>query len=319
MALLLDTEKIVPVARRDAVHDAYLRADVPRQVSLTSQQAIDSTRIEAWMLGSTKLFCVECPGMKVVRAAPSGRLDPMIALCIQGRGTGLSIEDGRQQQLMTGDLLMVGPTSPNEFLINGATSALELPFDEVGVSVETARKASERLPASPLYPLVARYLVSLRHDVDSISSSAAAATVGVATSQLVRALIVSAALDERAASSALDDALAPRIFAYVRQHLTDRDLTPLKIAREHSISLRYLYKLCATDGVTLVDRIIEERLEGARRDLASPQHFPVSIARIAHKWGFKDPSHFSKRFRQSYGLSPREFLRYPCRHDREIL
>src|SRR6266536_753260 len=174
MALLLDTEKIVPVARRDAVHDAYLRADVPRQVSLTSQQAIDSTRIEAWMLGSTKLFCVECPGMKVVRAAPSGRLDPMIALCIQGRGTGLSIEDGRQQQLMTGDLLMVGPTSPNEFLINGATSALELPFDEVGVSVETARKASERLPASPLYPLVARYLVSLRHDVDSISSSAAA-------------------------------------------------------------------------------------------------------------------------------------------------
>jgi hypothetical protein len=32
MALLLDTRDVDPEARRDAVHDTYVRAGVPRQV-----------------------------------------------------------------------------------------------------------------------------------------------------------------------------------------------------------------------------------------------------------------------------------------------
>ena len=38
MALLLDTRDVVPEARRDSLHDAYVRADVPRQVSLPAQR-----------------------------------------------------------------------------------------------------------------------------------------------------------------------------------------------------------------------------------------------------------------------------------------
>jgi AraC-like DNA-binding protein len=133
----------------------------------------------------------------------------------------------------------------------------------------------------------------------------------------VKALVLSAALDERSSRSALADALAPRIFAYVRQHLTDRDLTPVTIARAHNISVRYLYKVCDEAGVKLVEWIIAQRLEGARRDLTSPTQTGTTIALISRRWGFKDPSHFSSRFRHAYGISPRELQRHSRRRDRE--
>jgi AraC-like DNA-binding protein len=309
MALLLDTRDVQPKARRDAVHDAYALAGVPRQVDLTSPSAADATRVEGWVFGSTILFSPDSPGLRVIRDSPSGQLEPMIALCIQYRGTGESVEADRQQVLLPGELLMVGPTARNEFRISGTTIALEIPFEEMGVTVEQARKASTRLPASPLFPLVSQHLLALHADADALTASTAAAEVGAATAQLVKALIMSAALDERSARSALGEALAPRIFAYARQHLTERDLTPVTIARAHNISVRYLYKLCDAAGVKLVEWIIAERLEGARRDLTAPQRAAGTIAQVSRKWGFKDPSHFSSRFRRAYGISPRDLQR----------
>jgi AraC-like DNA-binding protein len=309
VALLLDTRDVQPEARHDAVHDAYALAGVPRQVDLTTPSAADATRVEGWMFGSVVLFSPSTPGLRVIRDSPSGQLEPMIALCVQRHGTAQSAEADRQQVLLPGELLMVGPTARNEFDIAGTTVALEIPFDEVGVTVEQAREASTRLSASPLFSLVSQHLLALHAEADALAASAAAATVGAATAQLVKALIMSAATDERPARSALDDALAPRVFAYVRQHLTDRDLTPVTIARAHSISVRYLYKLCDAAGVKLVEWIIAERLEGARRDLTALHPAGSTIAQISRKWGFKDPSHFSSRFRQAYGISPRELER----------
>jgi AraC-like DNA-binding protein len=316
MALLLDTRDVQPEARQDAVHDAYALAGVPRQVDLTGPSAADATRVEGWKFDSTVLLSSSSPGLRVIRESPSGQLEPMIALCVQYQGAGQSVEADREQMLLPGELLMVGPTARNEFLISGTTVALEIPFDDLGITVELARKASTRLPSSPLFPLVSQHLLALHADADLIAQSATAAEVGAATAQLVKALIVSAAVDERPTRAALGEALAPRIFAYVRQHLTERDLTPVTIARAHNISVRYLYKLCDAQGVKLVDFIIAERLEGARRDLTAPHRTGGTIALVSRKWGFKDPSHFSSRFRLAYGISPRDLQRQ-SRRDQE--
>jgi AraC-like DNA-binding protein len=316
VALLLDTRDIDPEARRDAVRAAHDRAGVPRQVDLLNPHAVESTRIEAWMFGSVKMLSPDSPGMRVIRDSASGQLDPMIALCVQARGSAHSIEAYRHQHLIPGDLVMVGPTARNEFVLRGATTAIEIPFDDIGVTVELARRASGHLAASPLFQLVGSHLLALRAEADLVSSSAAAVEVGTATTQLVRALIVSAAGQEQSARSALSDALVPRVFAYVRQHLTDKDLTPVTIARAHNISVRYLYKLCDAAGVKLVEWIIAERLEGARRDLTSPSRDNRTIALISQQWGFKDPSHFSSRFRNAYGMSPRELQQHSRRQYR---
>jgi AraC-like DNA-binding protein len=316
LALLIDTRHVAQEDREESVYDAFVHASVPRQVSL-SPSAVGSTRVQAWIFASARVFAPESPGMRVRRTPTLGPLDPMIALIVQTRGKGMFVQDAIEQSLMPGEIFMAGPTSSNDFLLSGEAAAFEVPFDEIGVPFETARKASERLIASPLLPLVTGYLMSLRQDADSIASGSGAESVGAATTLLVRALIVSAAEDDRYTSSALSDALLPRILAYVRQHLTDRNLTPAAIARAHNISLRHLYKLCNAADVRLMEWIIQERLEGARRTLTAPGQPPQPIASVAHEWGFKDLSHFSNRFRRAYGVSPRELQRHSVRQYRD--
>jgi AraC-like DNA-binding protein len=55
--------------------------------------------------------------------------------------------------------------------------------------------------------------------------------------------------------------------------------------------------------------IITARLEGARRELARPGSRPGTVAATAHRWGFADSTHFSRRFRAAYGTSPRNWIR----------
>jgi AraC-like DNA-binding protein len=124
---------------------------------------------------------------------------------------------------------------------------------------------------------------------------------------LLRALVASASEVQRYARPAVAEALLPMILAYARQHLREQSLPPQRIADHHNISLRYLYKLCSGADIRLMDWIVQQRLKGAQQDLSHPDSKARTIAGIAHHWGFKDARHFSARFRQSYGLSPREW------------
>jgi AraC-like DNA-binding protein len=316
LALLLDTRTLNSEDRDEILHDTYAHADVPRRVCLTGLGRVSHTRIDAWKFGDMLLFNPDSPGLKVTRTPSLEPMEPIIALIVQIRGLAQFTQEGRRQDLVPGVPIMAGPISPNDFQLSGQTSAFQLPFDEIDLSFETAQRASERLTSSPMFSLVSHHLMWIRENADNLSSTSAA-SVGAATTHLVRALIVSAAEDHRDARSALADALLPRILAYVRQHLTDRDLRPGSIARAHNISLRYLYKLCNSADVRLVEWIISERLEGAREDLLQSNRSQQSIASIAHKWGFKDSSHFSSRFRRAYGITPRDLIQHSQRQYRQ--
>jgi AraC-like DNA-binding protein len=317
VALLLDTRTLHKEDRDEILHETYAHADVPRRVCLTGLGKVSHSRIDAWMFGNMKLFSPESPGLKVTRTPTLEAMEPIIALIVQMRGIAQFTQEESRQDLLPGVPIMAGPISPNDFQLTGLAAAFQLPFDEIGLPLETTLRASERLTLSPLFSLVSRHLMWIRDNADSLNSTSAA-SVGEATTHLVRALIVSAAEDDRDARSALADAMLPRILAYVRQHLTDRDLTPTAIARAHSVSLRYLYKICSTADVRLVEWIIEERLEGAREDLIKVNASQHSIATIANKWGFKDPSHFTSRFRQAYGVAPRDLIRHSQRQYRDL-
>jgi AraC-like DNA-binding protein len=75
------------------------------------------------------------------------------------------------------------------------------------------------------------------------------------------------------------------------------------------VSVRQLYKACAGAGVRLEQWVIEQRLEAARAELAAPSGRWRSVAATARACGFADPSHFARRFRAAYGLTPRDWQR----------
>jgi AraC-like DNA-binding protein len=124
---------------------------------------------------------------------------------------------------------------------------------------------------------------------------------------LARALISSAGDEDRIAREAMADTLLVRVQAYVRAHLNDHRLTPESIAAAHHISVRHLYKTFADAGLRLEQWLIALRLEGARHDLARSDGRQRTVAAVAHRWGFPNPSHFTRRFRAAYGMTPREW------------
>ena len=98
-----------------------------------------------------------------------------------------------------------------------------------------------------------------------------------------------------------------RVKRHVIQNLGDSELSVDSIARKLDCSKRHLHKGFAESGTTLSQFIWTERLERARRDLASKNLAHRSITEIAFNWGFVNSAHFSRRFLRQYGVSPRDY------------
>jgi AraC-like DNA-binding protein len=239
------------------------------------------------------------------------------SLSVQQLADGRSEQLARQRVVPPGELMMVDLSAPYEFSWSGdgAADCIQMPIDQLGLPVDLIRRAIGNLHSSPLYRMVADHIARLAHDAARLSSDPAAPALGTASIELVRALLASAAHTEPYSRTVHAETLLTQIRAYVRQHLADSDLQPATIAAAHHISLRYLYRLCAEADFSLEQWIIGERLQGAREELIRPASRQRSIAMIARRWGFTDPTHFSRRFRAAYGLTPREWRRITSEQD----
>ncbi|MER7794708.1 helix-turn-helix transcriptional regulator [Streptomyces sp. NPDC097640] len=81
----------------------------------------------------------------------------------------------------------------------------------------------------------------------------------------------------------------------------------LTIADAHHISLRHLQQLLAEDDTSPAAWIRHRRLERCRLDLANPRLSARLIQGIAERWGFTNPTHFSRLFRGVYEIPPRNY------------
>ncbi|MCF8473935.1 MAG: transcriptional regulator FeaR [Emcibacter sp.] len=93
----------------------------------------------------------------------------------------------------------------------------------------------------------------------------------------------------------------------IEQNLTELDLSPSMIAKLCGLSTRHLHRLFQADGISFGEWVRKRRLWEARRQLANKKFSDHSIIDIAFHWGFNDAAHFSRSFRQEFGLSPRQY------------
>ena len=102
------------------------------------------------------------------------------------------------------------------------------------------------------------------------------------------------------------------VLGQVERSLEDPDLNPARIAQRAGISTRYLHRLFTEQGPSFGRWVLARRLERCREDLIDPALGQWTIAQIAHRHGFRDPSYMARAFRARYGASPRQ-LRQPPR------
>jgi AraC-like DNA-binding protein len=112
-------------------------------------------------------------------------------------------------------------------------------------------------------------------------------------------------------------ALMLQITAFVEAHLGEAELSPAEIAAAHHISLRQLHKLFHAGGTTVSGWIRQRRLERCAHDLRDPRWAARPVAAVGARWGYPDPAHFSRLFKASFGLSPRDYrASFPVPPDR---
>jgi AraC-like DNA-binding protein len=134
---------------------------------------------------------------------------------------------------------------------------------------------------------------------------------GEALTEALIGLVVSALDAEKSVVDAcsLRDAQLLLVKQYIERHLGEPELSPGMIAEANRISLRYLHCLFEPEGTTVLQYIIRERLQRCRRELSNPLMATRTITDIAFSWGFQSSTHFSRRFRDAFGLSPNEYRR----------
>ncbi|PBC78704.1 AraC-like DNA-binding protein [Streptomyces sp. TLI_235] len=104
-------------------------------------------------------------------------------------------------------------------------------------------------------------------------------------------------------------AMLQRIKHFARSRLADPELKPEMLAQHHHISLRYLQKLFQDHGQSPASWIRDERLHRCCTELRDPRLAHLTIAMIGERSGLYGASHFSRLFRDRYGISPREYRR----------
>lgn len=270
-------------------------------------------QIEFSNLGALQLTEVHS-NVQFVRRTPSMiRTDTRDAclVMIQRHGRARVVQDGREARLAPGDFVLYDVTRPYELhfedrrheVITVCLPRSELQPHVVNLQDLTATTVPGTCTAGNL---LLTMIDTLRRDIDRLHPSSA---IGV--SEGITSIIAAGLRSLPGANVQRPTQLSvyhvARVKAYVMDHLRDPELTIGSIAGAMQMSADHLSRLFRCEPVPLSRWIWQQRLDACRRDLCDPRLMQRGIGDIAFSWGFNDATHFSRSFREQFGVSPREW------------
>ena len=240
--------------------------------------------------------------------------DPgLMKVCLQVRGSARINQDGRDAEILPGDLTMYDTSRPYVL-------SFDQNHDGLVTQVNIFTQAVMGLPVDDMLRLTATRVSGTEGIGSLVSPFFRGIAEAIAQNRLIfngRLALNAVSLLETVYRDRLDQppgdlerAGASRLVmiqTWLDRRLADPSLSPELIARAHHISVRYLHRLFAADGTSVSRWVKERRLAGCRRELADPALVRHSVGAIAARWGLHDPAAFSRSFRAAYGVSPREY------------
>ena len=100
--------------------------------------------------------------------------------------------------------------------------------------------------------------------------------------------------------------LRKQICSYILDNLENPLMDLASIARDNNLSVSYLHKLFKAENISVTRWVLLKRLERAHEKLLCSSQRHLNISRIAFTCGFNSLPHFSTRFKDHFGVSPRK-------------
>jgi AraC family transcriptional regulator, positive regulator of tynA and feaB len=266
--------------------------------------------IEVGGLGNLELILFRNSPMQVwhTAAQASCAKSDHLFVCHQLSG-GITLEqDTREVTLDAGCLTLLDPLLPykGKFLRNSKMLVVKAPRRELEARLGKTRDMVVRLikpntAQDRLTSSVTALLPSLARETGSISDS-------IIGSDVLDLIAVSLAKAEgaRPRVSSAKALVLLNIRAAIEARLTDPKLDPQAIADAVGVSVRYANQVLAEQGTSLTRLVLARRLARCRSALEDPTQGHRMLSEIAYGWGFRDLTHFGRRFKQAYGILPSE-------------
>ncbi len=297
----------------DAWCDVLSANDIPMQIECARRDTFRA-EMRTKNLGGINFFDIRADAHKAVRTAALLTSDDtrVYGVTLQIEGTSSLTQDGQTSILQPGDFALYDSTREFErdfpeayrcFIVRFPHSMMQLPSHTLSSVTATRFGANDGVGV-----VVSPFLAETANNLSELSG-----WTGV---RVAHALIdlVSSALAEKLTDAQIASA-NPRAHAFVRvceyimQNLGDPTLSPDVIAHANFISTRQVHKIFHAERITVSQFIRDRRLEECRRQLADPADAHLTVGQIAAQWGIYDGAHFSRIFRNAYGISPREYRR----------
>jgi len=294
---------------REVLCEAYVALNPTR----TSNGVFTGT-VKAHPLSSINVTTISSVQQKIYRGPSEISKMPaeVYFLNLQVKGQCRMSQGGREAIVEPGDFAIVDSTEPylnDYFSDEWEQHSFRIPQHLLRPRLQAPqRSCAVRIAGdSGIGKVVVDYLMSVARN--TTQSSTEAAVLGSSLIDLV-ALSLGATVNAQDAGKAnARKAMYSSIINHIAMNATDPDLSPAKVATHFHLSTRYLHKILEDGGQSFGRILLDKRLERCALDLQSGNG--RSISEIGLRWGFNDLSHFSRTFRQRFGMTPRE---YKCEH-----
>ncbi|WP_314145963.1 helix-turn-helix domain-containing protein [uncultured Leifsonia sp.] len=309
-----------PTVVRTAAFERYCEAVntsfVPLQVSAESPRPFSGALATARACGA-HFTEVDATPQLVTRTAETIERggSGFYKVSVMLSGSSVLIQDGREAVMRPGDISFYDTSRPYSLLFEESFRDLVMMYPKDRLMLPSAFADSVTAVSlrekHPLSSVVADFIGQASPQLRTLPP-ATRTKLAHASIELMTTLL-SAILDVESTARDPHEELLQKINAYIDANLGSPDLSPRSIAAAHFISLRHLYALFAEHSTSVSRVIRDRRLECCRADLSDPRCADQPVARIAGRWGFVDPAHFSRVFKKSYGISPRDLRPTPSR------
>lgn len=304
LALRVATDSLPPERRLPVLRDLFDRS-IGMDISAPPCQPVD-LQVDA-VAGLRRALMLQ--PFTAQAARPASRLadgDDTVCLMVKSGGQ-MALRQGRHEAVPeVGDGMLLVYRQPSQLRFEGATYlSVRVPLHALAMLVDVEAAAGRRIPRDNAA------LGLLRHYVAALPARLGDPALGslVATHVYdLMALAIGAQGERREVANGRGVRVA-RLEAIKSDVAQDPSLRVDEVARRQGVTPRYVQLLFEEQGTTFGDFVNERRLDAARAMLGSPRYAGWSIAGIAYEAGFKDLSHFNRRFRLRFGTTPSEVRR----------
>ena len=255
----------------------------------------------------SRCVCGPCEVTRERREIAADDRDELIfGVRIDGRST-LS-QDGHDLQIDKGALYLQDAARPLDisFLGRSTTIFITIPRKALQARIGQGITCGTVSKSHPVAGLAADFIAMLAERADALDERVKARLAAQALDLIALTLTVG---DTMPTLSSPRSTTLIRLKSMIDARINDAALRPADVAAAAGISVRYANALLAEENTSVERYILQRRLEQCRRALEDPLQSHRMIGDIAFSWGFSDLSHFSRRFRAQFGMTPSELRR----------